>query len=105
MLSEDQKKQRIECCWQQAERFQKEDDEFRRRMITVDETSIHLYKPGKRNSQLHVCGKQLDHNPQRSSKLAPRRKSRCSSLSLTSNEGMILSHADPHGQTISAQYY
>ena len=45
MLSDDQKKQRIECCRRQVERFEREGDEFLRRIITVDETWIKLYEP------------------------------------------------------------
>ena len=45
MLSEDQKKQKIECSRRQVERFEREGDEFLRRLITVDETWIKLYEP------------------------------------------------------------
>ena len=42
MLSEDQKKQRIERCRRQVERFEREGDAFLRRITTVDETWISL---------------------------------------------------------------
>ena len=45
MLSEAQKKQRIECCWRQVERLEREDNYFLRRIITVNETWISLYEP------------------------------------------------------------
>ena len=45
MLSQEQKKQKIECCRQQVERFEREGDEFLRYIITVDENWIELYEP------------------------------------------------------------
>ena len=43
ILSEDQKKQRPECCRRQVEHFEREGDGFLRRIITVDETWISCF--------------------------------------------------------------
>ena len=84
MVSKDQKKQRIECCRRQVERFEREGYEFLRPIITVDETWIKLYEPETKEQS--ICGKHLDHHPQRKTKLAPRRRSRCLTFSLTPRE-------------------
>ena len=84
MLSEDQKKQRIECCWRQVERFEREGDEFLRRIITVNETWIKLFKP-ETKEQSTMCKTPGSPSP-KNSKLAPQRRSRCSSFSLMLKE-------------------
>ena len=97
MLTESQKKQGIECCRRQAERFEREGDEFLRRIITVDETWISLYEPEtKEQSSGSPCPKKF--------KVIPSKRKQMFIVFFDAKL-MILSHAVPHGQTITAQYY
>ena len=92
-ISEEQKKQKIECCRRQVERFEREGDEFLRRIITVNETWIKLYEQ-ETKEQSPVWETPGSPSPEKF-KVSPSRKKQMFIVFFDA-EGVILSHTVPH---------
>ena len=101
-MSEDQEKQRIECCRRQVDRFERDSYEFFRRIITVVKTRISLYEPETKEQS--AMWKTPGSPSPKKFKVSPSKKKQ-KFIVFFDAEGVILSHAVPHGQTITAQYY
>ena len=102
MLSDAQKEQRVECCARFVHRFEREGEAFIRRIVTVDETWISLYEP-ETKEQSTMWKTQGSPSPKKF-KVSKSTKKQMFIVFFDVN-GVILSHAVPQGQTVTAQYY
>ena len=86
---------------EQAERFER-GDECLRRIITTDKTWISLYEPETKKQS--AMWKTPGSPSPKKFKVSPSKKKQIS-IVLFDADGVILSLAVPHGQTITALYY
>ena len=102
ILKDEEKQQRVLCSTEFLSRYEREGDRFLRRIITIDETWIHLYEPeSKRESMVW----------KRSQSPPPMKAMRAKSahkfmfIFFMDMDGMQLQHAVPRGTTVNAEYY
>ena len=102
MLSECQEAQRVESCRHFVQRFEREGEDFLSRIVTADEMWISLYEPESKEQSImwKTPGSQ-----------SPKKfKVSCSTkkqmfIMFFDIHGIILSHAVPQGQTVTANRY
>lgn len=102
MLTDKQKEERVRCCELFVKRFQQEGERFLERIVTVDETWISLYEP-ETKSQSTMWKTPGSPSPKKF-KVSPSAKKQMF-IVFFDVDGVILSHAVPIGQTVTANYY
>lgn len=102
MLTDEQKVERVRCCNQFLRRFHREGERFLRRIVTVDETWISLYEP-ETKSQSSMWKTPGSPSPKKF-KVGPSARKQMF-IVFFDVDGVILSHAVPLGQTVTAKYY
>ena len=90
MLSECQIAERVESCRHFVQRFEREGKDLLSRIVTADETWISLYEPESKEQstmwKTHSTKKQMF-------------------IMFLDIHAIILSHAIPPGETVTANYY
>ena len=102
MLSECQKAQRVESCQRFVQRFEREGEDFLSRIVTADETWISLYEPESKEQS--TMWKTLGSPSPKKFKVSRSTKKQMF-IMFFDIHGVILSHAVPQGQTVTANYY
>ena len=102
MLSECQKTQRMESCRRFVQRFEQEGGDFLRRIVTADETWISLYEPESKEQS--TMWKTLGSPSPKKFKVSRSTKKQMF-IMFFNIQGVILSHAVPQRQTVTANYY
>ena len=102
MLSECQKAQRVESCQRFVQRFEQEGEDFLSRIVTADETWISLYEPESKEQS--TMWKTLG-SPSPTKFEVSRSTKKQMFIMFFAIHGIILSHAVPQGQTVTANYY
>ena len=98
MLSECQKTQRVESCRRFVQRFEREGEDFLSRIVTADETWISLSK--EQSTMWKTPG-----SPSPKKFKVSRSTKKEMFIMFFDIQGVILSHAAPQGQTVTANYY
>ena len=102
MLSADDMTRRVAASTEFLRRYDREGDEFLRRIVTTDETWLFHYDP--ESKQQSSQWKRSSSPPPLKAKVVKSAKKNMFIFFMDS-EGMILSHAVPEGQTVTAAYY
>ena len=102
MLSECQKAQRVESCQRFVQRLEREGEDFLSRIVTADETWISLYEPESKEQS--TMWKTLGSPSPKKFKVSRSTKKQMF-IMFFDIHGVILSHAVPQGQTVTANYY
>ena len=102
MLSECQKAQRVESCQRFVQRFEWEGEDFLSRIVIADETWISLYKPESKEQS--TMWKTLGSPSPKKFKVSRSTKKQMF-IMFFDIHGVILSHAVPQGQTVTANNY
>ena len=102
MMSECQKAQRVESCQRFVQRFEREGEYFLSRIVTADETWISLYE--SESKEQSTMWKTLGSPSPKKFKVSRSTKKRMF-IMFFDIHGVILSHAVPQGQTVTANYY
>ena len=102
MLSECQKAQRVVSCQRFVQRFEREGEDFLSRIVTADETWISLYEPESKEQS--TMWKTLGSLSPKKFKVSRSTKKQMF-IMFFDIHGVILSHAVPQGQTVTANYY
>ena len=102
MLSECQKTQRVESCRRFVQRFEREGEDFLSRIVTADETWISLYEPESKEQSTMW---KTPGSPSPKKFKVSRSTKKQMFIMFFDIQGVILSHAVPQGQTVTANYY
>ena len=102
MLSECQKTQRVESCRRFVQQFEQEGEDFLSRIVTADETWITLYEPESKEQS--TMWKTPGSPTPKKFKVSDSTKKQMF-IMFFDIQGVILSHAIPQGQTVTANYY
>ena len=102
MLSECQKAQRLESCRRFVQRFERKVEHFLSRIVTADESWISLIEPDLKEQS--TMWKTLGSPSPKKLKVSHSMKKQMF-IMFFDIPGIILSHAVPQGQTITANYY
>ena len=102
MLSECQKAQWVVSCQRFVQRFEREGEDFLSRIVTADETWISLYEPESKEQS--TMWKTLGSPSPKKFKVSRSTKKQMF-IMFFDIHGVILSHAVPQGQTVTANYY
>ena len=102
MLSECQKTQRVESCRRFVQRFEQEGEDFLSRIVTTDETWISLYEPESKEQSTMW---KTPGSPSPKKFKVSRSTKKQMFIMFFDIQGVILSHAVPQGQTVTANYY
>ena len=102
MLSECQKTQRVESCWRFVQRFEREGEDFLSRIVTPDEAWISLYE--QESKEQSTMRKTPGSPSPKKFKVSCSRKKQMF-IMFFDIHCVILSHAVPQGQTVTANYY
>ena len=102
MMSECQKAQRVESCRRFVQRFEREGEDFLSRIVTADETWISLYEPESKEQSTMW---KTPGSPSPKKFKVSRSTKKQMFIIFFDIHGVILSHAVPQGQTVTANYY
>ena len=102
MPSECQKTQRVESCRRFVQRFEREGEDFLSRIVTADEMLISLYEPESKEQS--TMWKTPGSPSPKKFKISRFTKKQMF-IMFFDIQGVILSHAVPQGQTVTANYY
>ena len=102
MLSECQTARRVESCWRFVQRFKREGEDFLSRIVSADEMWISLYEPESKeqSTMWNTPG-----SPSPKKFKVSRSTKKQIFIMYFDIHGVILSHAVPQGQTVTANYY
>ena len=102
MMSECQKTQRVESCRRFVQRFEREGEDFLSRIVTADETWNSLYEPESKEQSTMW---KTPGSPSPKKFKVSRSTKKQMFIMFFDIQGVILSHAVPQGQTVTANYY
>ena len=102
MLNTDQNRLRVECCEQLLNRFEREEEKFIDRIVTVDETWISLYTPETKAQS--TTWKTPGSPSPKNFKMSQSTKKQMFVVFFDAR-GVILAHAVSRKQTVDAAYY
>ena len=102
MLSECQEAQRVESCRHFVQRFEQEGEDFLSRIVTTDETWISLYEPESKEQSTMW---KTPGSPSPKKLNISRSTKKPMFIMFFDIHGIILNHAIPQGQTVTANYY
>jgi [histone H3]-lysine36 N-dimethyltransferase SETMAR len=101
-LTDDNKEMRLSICQDLFERYDKEGEQFLRRIITGDETWVHQFEP--ENKQQSLQWRHVKSPPPRKFKAVPSMKKVMATVFWDASGVLLIDHL-PNGQTINADRY
>ena len=100
LLTQDQKTTRVQMSRSFLDSFDREEDQFLHRIVTMDETWLYLYEPESKQQFIETLRFSTPKNA-RTSKSA----GKFMFMFFLDAHGLILQHAVPAGTTVNAAYY